>query len=79
MKKQKQLINNMMLVRAIVLLILLAALMMIGQLWFAWFDMVFFWKLLATIVILGLVISFLIAVLTDFSDEKSMKDDQYLD
>ena len=74
-----KLLNNMVLVRAIVLLVLVAAVMLIGQLWFAWFDMLFFWKLLGTIVILGIVISLIIAVMTDFSSEKSLKDDNYLD
>ena len=43
-----KLLNNMVLVRAIVLLVLVAAVMLIGQLWFAWFDMLFFWKLLGS-------------------------------
>ncbi len=69
----------MFMVRAIVVLVVIAALMLIGQLWFAWFDMVFFWKLFATVIILGAVFSFIIAVMADFSSEKSLKDDKYLD
>jgi len=71
--------KNLWLVRSIVILVVIAAAMMIAQLWFEVFSYVFFWKILATVVILGLVISFIIAVMADFSSEKSMKDDKYLD
>ena len=67
------------LVRSIVALVVIAAALLLVQLWFESFSYVFFWKILATVVILGLVISFVIAVLADFSSEKSLKDDKYLD
>ena len=67
------------LVRSIVGLVIVAAALMIIQLWFESFSYIFFWKILGTVVILGLVISFVIAVMADFSSEKSLKDDKYLD
>ncbi len=71
--------KNTLLVRMIVGLVVIAAALLLVQLWFESISWIFFWKILTTVVILGVVISFIIAVMADFSGEKSMKDDKYLD
>lgn len=71
--------KNTWLVRSVVALVIVAAVLLLVQLWFESISWMIFWKLLVTIVIVGLVISFVIAVMADFSSEKSLKDDKYLD
>ena len=49
------------------------------QIWFNAFDEIFFGKITVTIVILGLLAAFVIAVFDDFFENKKMKDENYLD
>jgi len=51
----------------------------LAQIWFDAFNDIFFGKLIVTIVILGLLAAFVIAVFDDFFENKKMKDDNYLD
>lgn len=51
----------------------------LAQIWFDAFNDIFFGKLIMTIVILGLLAAFVIAVFDDFFENKKMKDDNYLD
>lgn len=71
--------KNAWLVRSVVGLVVIAAALLLVQLWFESFSWMFFWKMLVTVIVIGLVISFIIAVMADFSGEKSLKDDKYLD
>lgn len=67
------------LVKCIVVLVLAGAALVLLQMWFHIFDATIFWKLLVTLVIIGSVASFIIAVKQDLTDEKKLKDDKYLD
>lgn len=49
------------------------------QIWFTAFNEMFFGKITITIVILGLLAAFVIAVFDDFFENKKMKDENYLD
>lgn len=49
------------------------------QLWFSAFEKVFFGQLSVTLVIVGLIAAFFIAVFDDFFENKKMKDENYLD
>lgn len=51
----------------------------LAQIWFSAFNEIFFGKLTVTIVILGLLAAFVIAVFDDFFENKKLKDDNYLD
>lgn len=51
----------------------------LAQIWFTAFNEVFFGKLTVTIVILGLLAAFIIAVFDDFFENKKLKDENYLD
>ena len=51
----------------------------LAQIWFSAFNDIFFGKLTVTIVILGLLAAFAIAVFDDFFENKKLKDDNYLD
>lgn len=51
----------------------------LGQIWFDLFQEIIFGKLAATIVIIGLLAAFGIAMADDFFDSKKMKDENYLD
>ena len=66
------------LLRSIIILVVLTAAMILLQMWFHIFSDVIFWKLLATMVILGGVISFVIAIKQDMAEEKKLKDDKYV-
>ena len=67
------------LVRCIVVLVVTGAALVLLQMWFHIFNPEIFWKLVVTLVIIGSVASFIIAVKQDLSDEKKLKDDKYLD
>lgn len=51
----------------------------LGQIWFDLFQGIIFGKLAATIVIIGLLAAFGIAMADDFFESKKMKDENYLD
>ncbi len=71
--------NNALLVKCIVGVVLASAALILVQMWFPIFDTTIFWKLIASLVIVGCVVSFIIAVKQDLTDDKKMKDDKYLD
>ena len=49
------------------------------QVWFSAFNEAFFGKLSITLVIIGVITAFVIAVFDDFFENKKMKDENYLD
>jgi len=51
----------------------------LAQIWFEAFNEILFGKLTVTIIILGLMAAFIIAVFDDFFESKKMKDENYLD
>lgn len=51
----------------------------LAQLWFTAFEKVFFGQLAVTLVIIGLIAAFFIAVFDDFFENRKMKDENYLD
>lgn len=67
------------LVKCIVVLVVTGAALLLLQMWLHVFAVEIFWKLLVTLVIIGSVASFIIAVKQDLSDEKKLKDDKFLD
>lgn len=72
-------LNTQALVKSIVVLTILGAALVLAQLWLNLFETVVFVKLLVTLLIVGGVVTFIIAVKSDMSDEKKLKDDKYLD
>lgn len=66
------------LVKSIVAIVVLGAALILAQLWFDVFPEAVFGKLLVTLLILGGVVSFIIAVKQDLSEEKKLKDDKYI-
>ncbi len=53
--------------------------MILAQIWFDAFQEVFFVKLSVTLLIIGAIIAFAIAVFDDFFENKKLQDDNYLD
>ncbi len=53
--------------------------MILGQIWLDLFKDIIFGKLIGTLVILGLIAAFCIAVFDDFFENKKLKDENYLD
>lgn len=49
------------------------------QIWFDAFQYAFFFKITATIIIIGTLLAFAIAVFDDFFENKKLKDENYLD
>jgi len=72
-------LNVQMLVKCIVAVAVLSVGLILAQMWFTLFPAEIFWKLLVTLVLLGALVSFLIAVKQDLSEEKKLRDDKYLD
>ena len=72
-------INTNVLVKSIVGVVLIGAALTLLQIWFDLFVWIIFWKLIATLVIIGSVVSFIIAVMIDMGDQKKLKDEKYLD
>lgn len=72
-------LNTQALVKSIVVLTILGAALVLAQIWLSLFETVVFVKLLVTLLIVGGVVTFIIAVKSDMSDEKKLKDDKYLD
>jgi D-alanyl-lipoteichoic acid acyltransferase DltB (MBOAT superfamily) len=50
----------------------------IAQMWFTVFADGIFWKLIVTLILLGGLAGFLLAVRQDISAEKKMRDDKYI-
>ena len=70
--------GKIMLSVAILLGIVMAALI-IGQMWWSVFELMTFGKILTTDAILLVLVSFFMAVKEDLGNNKSLKDDKYLD
>lgn len=51
----------------------------LAQIWFEAFQEAFFIKITVTIVILGALLAFVIAIFDDFFENKKLKDENYLD
>lgn len=51
----------------------------LAQIWFEAFQEIFFGKLAVSLVIIGVIVAFVIAVFDDFFENKKLKDDNYLD
>lgn len=66
------------LVKSLVVFVVLGAALGLLQLWFDLFSALVFGKMMATLVVLGAVVSFIIAVREDMSGEEKLKDDKYL-
>ena len=67
------------LVKCIVGIVLACAALILVQMWVPIFETAIFWKLIVTLVIIGSVVSFIIAVKQDLTDDKKMKDEKFLD
>lgn len=72
-------LNTNLLLKCIIGIILSGTVLVLLQMWFSLFDTVFFWKLLVTLVILGSVASFVIAIKQDLTEDKKLKDDKFID
>ncbi len=72
-------INTVLLMRAIAWLVVAGGALVLAQLWLTLFSDVVFWKLFATLVVLGVVASVVLAIRADLKQEKEMKDDGYVD
>ncbi len=72
-------IDTTMLLRSIICLVVAGAALVLVQLWFAPFAQVLFWKIFATLVILGTVVSVVLAIKADMTEEKKLKDDKFVD
>lgn len=72
-------LNVQILVKCIVAVAVLSVGLILAQMWFTLFAADIFWKLLVTLVLLGGLVSFLIAVKQDLSEDKKLRDDKYLD
>lgn len=71
-------INTTLLLRSIIWLVVTGAALLLAQLWLDLFTDIVFWKLFATVLIIGGVISVVLAIRQDMSEEKKMKDDKYV-
>lgn len=71
--------NTTVLMKSVVGTVLATAAVALLQMWFHIFDALIFWKLLVTLVVVGVSISLVIALKQDLGDEKKMKDDKYVD
>lgn len=72
-------INPGHLVKSLIVMAIILSAVVLGQLWWSLLSDAVFVKTIATIVVLGVLVSFIIAVSSDMSEEKSLKDDNYLD
>lgn len=71
-------INTTMLLRSIIWLVIAGAVLVLVQMWFAVFAADVFWKIFATLIILGAVVSVVLAIKADMSEEKKLKDDKFV-
>lgn len=72
-------INTPLLLKSIIGLAVVAAALILVQMWFEIFDGLVFFKMLMTLLILGGIASFIIAVVTDMDEEKRLRDDKFID
>ncbi len=72
-------INNKRLVKCIVGVVLALGAMSILQLWFDLFSDTFFYKAMITLVIVGGIATFIIAVREDLAESDQLKKDKYID
>lgn len=72
-------LNTSLLLRSIIYLVLAGAALVLVQMWFEPFAQVLFWKLFATLLILGVVFSVVLAIKTDMAEEKNLRDDKFVD
>lgn len=73
----KKLVKKLGFITAIAAITLSA--MILGQIWFDLFKEVIFAKIASTIIIIGLLAAFGIALSDDFFENKKLKDENYLD
>lgn len=71
-------INTALLLRSIIWLVVAGAALVLVQLWFNVFAHDLFWKLFVTLIILGGVVSVVLAIKADMSEEKKLKDDKFV-
>ena len=71
-------INTVALMRAIIWLVVAGGALVLAQLWFHLFSEEIFWKLFVTLVVIGGVVSVVLAVRADMSEEKKLKDDNFV-
>lgn len=64
---------------AFITLLVLTGILTLTQIWFPLFGWDIFFKLIASIVIIGIILGLLIALKADLGQHKKMKDDNYLD
>lgn len=64
--------------KCIIVIVVMAVGLVLLQMWFHPFNGVVFWKILATLALLGGLVSFFIAIKQDIVDEKKMRDDKYI-
>ncbi len=72
-------LKNRMLLKVMLGLAVVCALASILQMWFTLFMWDTFWKLIITLVILGVLVAFIMAIKEDMGETKKLKDDNYLD
>jgi hypothetical protein len=65
--------------KSMIFLVVGIVVLILAQMWLHLFDIIIVWKLLGTLVLLGVLAAFLIAVKQDLNDEKKLRDDKYLD
>lgn len=58
---------------------IILSLVILGQIWFDAFQQVFFAKFAVSLVIIGAMVAFVIAMFDDFFENKKLKDENYLD
>lgn len=66
------------LLKSLILIAVITAGLVLAQMWFHPFAWAVFWKLIVTLVILGGLVSFILAVKEDIGSEKNLRDDKYL-
>ena len=71
-------INTVALMRSIIYLVVTGGALILLQLWFDLFSEQIFWKLFVTLLVIGGVVSVVLAVRADMSEEKKLKDDNFV-
>lgn len=72
-------INTGMLVKSLIFMAVILSAVVLGQLWFTFLSDDVFVKVIVTIVVLGVLVSFILAVSSDMAEDKKLKDDNYID
>lgn len=71
-------LNSQRLVKSLVFFVVLGAALGLAQLWLDIFSAIVFGKIMTTLIVLGAVVSFIIAVREDLSGEEKLRDDKFL-